>query len=145
MYDYNERAKAVNVDYMEKVMRVTTLEEFKDAVTSGTTENMWEAKLKADTARRKFAVCNNRAIESVTDEELINTSIGIDGWADMTVSANFAVSKAKAKAKAAPKLKDATATPARGGGRGSGGNQISIVEKAAKDMFAEQQHCSMTG
>jgi hypothetical protein len=113
--------------FIERLLESSTTEEWIQ-ISEGYTEcNEWEELGKEHRAKKNFALANSMKVEAVTTSMIEKTSLGVDGWA--TVSINMPLRSAGSGTKGAKgKPPDTSAgplddTPPRATGKGKAGNK----------------------
>ena len=109
--------------YIRRLLSTTSTKEWRQAVESSVTTNLWEDRVRMCKAQANYGRMNNMKAELVTQEMLNGTKLGIQGWADVqsvvmidntaqSENGTEAKGKAKAKPKAKTESKDNTAAKA---------------------------------
>jgi hypothetical protein len=165
---YNSFMKTPVYLFIRRLMSSSSVKEWRQTVESSKSENLWDARAKQCRAITNFAIMAGRKVDSVSLEEVVESSIGLDGWA-----ASFAcgtVAKAGAKAGGKAGAKGGAKAGAKVGGRPSNmaledgedpspkvpkatkANPVAKAEREAKELLSKitaldnervrlQQHC----
>ena len=118
--------------YIERLVTSTSRKEWRQSVSSYTTTNVWEERCLQAKACATFALMNNRRQDTVTIEELQNTSIGWKGWAHMQATIPAHIKKMKG----ASDDKDGTHKPPAKKGAKTASN---AAESEARNLVANTE------
>ena len=69
--------------FMRRLVSETNLEAWKQVLETTTTTNCWEERVLVSKACLHFATAHGRRHESVSQQEVEESTLGIKGWADM--------------------------------------------------------------
>ena len=80
LHRYHDFMEATQVLVIDELEETTNSEVWRKESEKRGEYDTYESAAKLNKAIQNFAVCNGKAVNAVTQEEVANSSIGIDGW-----------------------------------------------------------------
>jgi hypothetical protein len=161
MVSYNQFLECETFYYVQKMMTITNMSQWKEMSESMNSVNNWETSAAQGRAIRNYSAAMGLAIDKVNLADVTAHELGFEGWSNLTLNLNVGSGSGKnadavggtprAKGRANPKLADAASgsggnCPPSPSGKTKGGKQQSPhvkIERDAKECLASMSKVKM--